>query len=363
MIRKLICILLVCILLSTIPLTAGATGDPQVDAYAQSLIQYYLHYQEDAENVIWDIVNKMKLEDLQQADAWRNIMDDWSWINSAMPVYEGVLPDGLPQDDSLAIVVLGYALNEDGSMKEELVDRLVVALASALKYPNAWVVLTGGQTSEVKGATEAGQMAAWLQNKGIDKSRLIQEKQSLSTTANAENVYKLLTSHYPQVDSIAVVTSDYHITWGCAMFTTVSHYRSINGANRALKLVGNAVCNTGKTMNTLGSQAWGISLIAGLPYDGNAPAPELYYVDRPEEPVTEPTEAVIPTEAKHSWFWEKKETPQPQPQPAEETVQEQSVTGQRYVAAILVAIVLAAVYILLPKKSRRKRKRPEFKWE
>ena len=32
--------------------------------------------------------------------------------------------DGLPNDDSLCITVLGFALNDDGTMKDELVGRL-----------------------------------------------------------------------------------------------------------------------------------------------------------------------------------------------------------------------------------------------
>lgn len=359
MTRKIVCILLVFCLLSALPMTAEAAGSKQIESYAQSLIQYYLHHQEAAEDVIWDILNKMKMVDIQQAEVWENIMEDWSWINSGMPAYEGVLPDGLPQDDSLAIVVLGYGLNEDGSMKEELVDRLVVALASALKYPNAWIVLTGGQTSVAKGVTEAGQMSAWLQEKGIDPSRLILEKQSLSTTANAVNVYKLLTASYPQVDSIAVISSDYHITWGCTMFTTVSHYKSANGSNRALKLVGNAVCNTGQTGNTLTLQAWGISAITGVSFDENASAPSLYYVERPTEPAEQPTEAMEAEEAQPAV-----QEPLPEMLQTEEK-EETQAKKPSFVPILLFAAVAVAVYVLTPKKPRKKnrRQRPKMNFE
>ena len=67
----------------------------------------------------------------------------------------------------LCIVIMGYDLRDDGSMKEELIDRLVVGLSSALKYPNAYVAVTGGATSDVPGVTEAGQMAQWLMERGL----------------------------------------------------------------------------------------------------------------------------------------------------------------------------------------------------
>lgn len=55
-------------------------------------------------------------------------------------MYNDVLPDGLPDTDELCIVVLGFQLNPDGSMRDELINRLNVALRSAEKYPNAYIV-------------------------------------------------------------------------------------------------------------------------------------------------------------------------------------------------------------------------------
>lgn len=340
-----------------VPLSAGAAEVGAMEPYAQRLIQYYLHYQEDADDVIWDILQQMKALDPAQAEIWENIMRDWSWVNSEMPIYQDALPDGLPEDDSLCIVVMGYGLEDDGSMKEELVDRLVVALTSAIKYPNAWVLVTGGQTSSVKGATEAGQMAAWLKSKGLDSNRLIQEAQSLSTTANAVNTYKLLTNNYPQVDSIAVVTSDYHLAWSCAMFTAVSNYKSGYTGSRPLELVGNAVCYTGGTADTLATQAWGISTIAGIDFEDNVSVPGLYPVDRPTEPIPEPAETQAEEEARIRFFWESAQ---------EEVLDVQQEQKKSFTVPILLGVVLAAgIYILIPKKPRKRnrRQRPKMDWD
>ena len=151
MAKRIICLCLVMCLMAAMPMQTQAAGNAKIEDYAKQLIQYYYHHQDAAEDVIWDILRQMEEVDRHQAAVWRNIMADWAWVNNGMPVGEGVLPDGLPEDESLCIVVLGYGLAEDGSMKPELVDRLVVALASALKYPRASVAVSGGQRNGLLG--------------------------------------------------------------------------------------------------------------------------------------------------------------------------------------------------------------------
>ena len=129
------------------------------------------------------------------------------------------LPDGLPEDDTLCLVVLGFQLNPDGSMRDELIERLNVALAAAEKYSNALIVCTGGGTAaEDQTATEAGKMAEWLEEHGVDPSRLIVEDQSLTTAQNAIYTFDILTEKYPQVSQISIISSDYHIATGLLLF-------------------------------------------------------------------------------------------------------------------------------------------------
>lgn len=356
--KKGLSILLVLCLLLPLPVSAASVmGD--LESYGVSLIQYYLHHQEKATDVIWDITRQMKEEDPKQGAVWEKIMFDWSWINSDMPIFEATIPDDLPTDDSLCIVVMGFGLNADGTMRQELVNRLNVALTFALQYPNAYILVTGGQTGAVDGVTEAGQMAAWLQKQGLSKSRIIQETQSLSTTANAVNSYKLLTRAYPQVDAIAVVTSDYHVRQSCAMFAAVSNYQSGYKGGKTLELVGNAVCDTGLTEDSLLTQAWGLSLIMGIPFDEKAKAPELYHVDIPVEVYTEPaeTEETIP---------EQIQAVQPDAEPETEEISESKwkvVEKWVLLAAGLVALVV--FWIIMPKKPRKhnRREKPKMNWD
>ena len=261
------------LLLLSAPIPAKAT-ELDTDTCAQQMIQYYLAYEDRAEaeiEVLLDQINDPWLEEM-----WRGILDGWAYSNYHMPVYYDVLPDGLPDNDSLCIVIMGFGLNPDGSMKPELIDRLKVGLASAEKYPNAYIAVTGGATSNVRGVTEAGQMAAWLRQKGVSKDRLILETGAYSTTENAINVHKILMRDYPSVTSIAVVTSDYHIKQSCAMFAAMNHKAVYADGARYLELVGNGVNYTGRKADTRYSQAWGISIITGIPFDKTPDVPPLF---------------------------------------------------------------------------------------
>ena len=355
--KKLFSVLLsLCLILSLALPVAADMG--KLESYGVQLIQYYMHHQEDATDVIWDIIRQMEQLDPKRAATWEKLMFDWDWINSDMPVYEQEIPQGLPTDDSLCIVVMGFGLNADGTIRPELENRLKMALTFATSYPNAYVLVTGGQTGAVDGVTEAGQMAAWLRENGLSKSRIIQENQSLSTTANAVNSYKLLTRAYPKVDSIAVVTSDYHVRQSCAMFAAVSNYQSGYKGGKSLELVGNVVCDTGLTENSLVTQAWGISLITGLPFDEKAKAPELYHVEIPEEIYTEPseTEETVPEEPAPE---------EPEAEPHNRETERRWASIEKWILLIAGVVTAVIFLIFMPKKPRKKnrREKPKMNWD
>ena len=148
-------------------------------------------------------------------EKWGRIMDLWE----APVSVNDRLPDGLPEDDSLCLVALGFQLNPDGTMRDELVERLKVLLAASEQYPNAVIVCTGGGTAaDDPAATEAGRMAEWLESQGVDPARVIVEDRSLTTAQNAIYTFDLLAERSPQVKQIAIVSSDYHIATGTLLF-------------------------------------------------------------------------------------------------------------------------------------------------
>lgn len=291
--RRITAIVLCLILLSAAVMPAGAE-QTNTDGIIRDMVGYYFHYRDRASAEIENQLEILSDIDPQQGAAWTQIMSDWEWTNTEMEVTLEVLPDGLPQDDTLCIVVLGYGLNKDGSMKPELVSRLEVALASAEKYPQAYVLCTGGETANVPGVSEAGQMSAWLLEQGIEKDRLLQETASLSTTENARNSCRLLQRDYPGVSSIALVSSDYHIPWGSILFTAEGILKG-----GALSVVGNAACETEKTgTDTMYSQAWGLSILAGVEFDSSY-VPLLYMTEETAdtEPQALPAPVSIPIQA------------------------------------------------------------------
>lgn len=263
--RKFLSLFLAVILVAAPVKTQAAEEDSE--DYILRMIQYYLRYQEDANEEIAVLLDYLCEVDPQQGELWRKIMVSWGYHNSQMTLNQGMLPDGLPQDDSLCIVIMGYDLRDDGSMKEELIDRLVVGLSSALKYPNAYVAVTGGATSDVPGVTEAGQMAQWLIERGVSPDRIILETRAANTLQNATRLNRIFRQEYPWISSVAVVTSDYHIRQSCVFFSTVFHQSAYEGAG-VIKVVETAVNVTDRRVDDLHTQAWGISAITGIPYDG-----------------------------------------------------------------------------------------------
>lgn len=149
------------------------------------------------------------------ADQWNQIMDLWE----APVSVNAALPDDLPKDDTLCLVALGFQLNPDGTMRDELIERLKVLLTASEQYPQAVIVCTGGGTAaDDPTATEAGRMAEWLHEQGVDLSRVYVEDKSITTAQNAIFTFDILEEHCPQVQQIAVISSDYHIATGTLLF-------------------------------------------------------------------------------------------------------------------------------------------------
>ncbi|MBQ8073221.1 MAG: YdcF family protein [Clostridia bacterium] len=160
-------------------------------------------------------LDALKAQDPALGEKWTRIMDLWETpvtVNDA-------LPEDLPSDDSLCLVALGFQLNPDGTMREELIERLKVLLTASARYPRAVIVCTGGGTAaENPEATEAGRMAEWLVAQGVDPARVLVENRSLTTAQNAVYTYALLQEKAPQVRQIAIISSDYHIATGILLF-------------------------------------------------------------------------------------------------------------------------------------------------
>ena len=239
---------LVCMLI-----LAGCTGkktknqEPEtpVERTTQDIIEemvvYHGTYGDAASQKEAELLAELSSKDPQSGKNWEEIMGLWKDVNTDLPLNYTVLPDGLDQSDALCLVVLGFQLNPDGSMKDELIERLNVVLNSAEKYPNALIVCTGGGTASGNpDATEAGRMAEWLIEKGVDENRVIVEDQSLTTAQNAIYSCRILIEKYPQVNQLAIISSDYHIATGTLLFDAESILLSEDSGEKPLTIVSNA---------------------------------------------------------------------------------------------------------------------------
>lgn len=212
---------LLCCLLLLVPLNARATEQEDGQELVQQMLNYYYHYQSAGKTDIYRLLEQLEAIDPDKAELWRSIFDYWMYAAEESPKNETTLTGDLPQDDSLCIVVLGYRLDSYGGMLPELIGRLELALAAANQYPNARIVCTGGGTaSQQPDVTEAGQMAYWLRQQGIDSSRITVEANSMHTIENARYVLRILAKDFPQVTQVVLVTSDYHITRSSTLFHT-----------------------------------------------------------------------------------------------------------------------------------------------
>jgi uncharacterized SAM-binding protein YcdF (DUF218 family) len=155
------------------------------------------------------------------------------------------LRDKLPQQEAeaftgpVAIVLLGYVLNPDGSMHPHLIQRLNKALELANQLPDALVVVTGGVPHNNK--TEGRVMAQWLVDHGVKQSRICEDNFARTTVENALFSRYALAKH--RIKHAVLVSAASHLRRGQALFTVASwetgprdlQYVSIGAPDKPLK--------------------------------------------------------------------------------------------------------------------------------
>lgn len=219
----------IALLCACLPVSAEEAASPQ-EMIERMVVSYAAYNERDAE-----ALEELKAADPVLGGKWERIMDLWE----APVTVNNELPDTLPEDDTLCLVVLGFQLNPDGTIRPELDERLKVALAASQQYPQAFIACTGGGTAaDNPNATEAGRMAEWLEANGVDPARILVEDRSLTTAQNAIYTFDLLAELYPQVNQIAIISSDYHIATDVLLFGAEAILR-----DSPITIAGNAAWN------------------------------------------------------------------------------------------------------------------------
>jgi uncharacterized SAM-binding protein YcdF (DUF218 family) len=105
-----------------------------------------------------------------------------------------------------AIVILGYGLKPDGTMREVLRRRVLTGLIAAQFFPQSPIIVTGGNPKN--GNTEAGQMRKMLMLLGLPDNRIIVEDKANSTVQNAR--FSVPLAKEAGTSGIILVTSTSH---------------------------------------------------------------------------------------------------------------------------------------------------------
>jgi len=105
-----------------------------------------------------------------------------------------------------AIVILGYGLNPNGTMRTILRRRVLTGLTVAQFFPQSPIIVTGGNPQN--GKTEAEQMRNMLMLLGFPANRIIMEDRANSTVQNAQ--FSVPLAKQAGTSGIILVTSTTH---------------------------------------------------------------------------------------------------------------------------------------------------------
>ena len=241
----------------------GASADSP-DAFIDQMITAYGEKQEAAGTKIEKNLTKLKEQDAELGAVWENIMDYWSYANTEMEIQINTVPENLPQDDSLCIVILGKKLNADGSMTDELIGRLKLGMEIAKAYPNCYIAVTGGGTADDNpNATEGLLMGRWLLEEGLEEDRIIVEYRAPDTVGNAQNTFAILKEQHPSVDSVVILTSDYHVARGSVLFNTTFALDAYKSGTEPMEILAGVGFYTGEaSYESFELQADGVRSVA-----------------------------------------------------------------------------------------------------
>ena len=111
-------------------------------------------------------------------------------------------------DKKIVVIVLGNRLNDDGTITDIQEDRLKMAMELEEIYKPYAFILSGGLANPKAGLTEAEAMYNYLTENGMNKDKLIMEKDSLSTVGNAK--YSIPIAKELGAEVVIVCSSPYH---------------------------------------------------------------------------------------------------------------------------------------------------------
>ncbi|MBC2850138.1 YdcF family protein [Cetobacterium sp. 8H] len=126
-------------------------------------------------------------------------------------------------NDNHAIVILGYALGDNGVMKPTLIERLKQGLALHRKNPRSPIIVSGGV--QKGGVTEAFVMKNWLVSNGVPSYLIYMDDQAKDTVGNALYSTEILANLAPK--NVTLISSASHIRRGLSVFEEAASIKGL----------------------------------------------------------------------------------------------------------------------------------------
>lgn len=116
------------------------------------------------------------------------------------------------------IVILGYALDDNGMMRAPLIGRLEQGVAMYRMNPDANIIVTGGVPKQ--GVTESYLMKRYLVERGIPASKVFIEDKAKDTVGNAVFSSRIMAEQGTK--SVTLISSASHVRRGVSVFKEAS---------------------------------------------------------------------------------------------------------------------------------------------
>jgi vancomycin permeability regulator SanA len=188
-------------------------------------------------------------------DRWREFVNAWEAIDISTKA------PAIPQSGH-AFVVLGSALNSDGTISAKLKRRLKVVLPLLKENPASICIVSGGKTK--KGQIESQVGKDWLISQGISESQIITETKSASTVGNA--LYSMAIIRDQHFTSYTLISDYSHLKRATVLFNAAQLALETNtGKPLGVVAAGNVAYNDKTSSDSQATIAGNVTTLMGLP--------------------------------------------------------------------------------------------------
>ena len=197
----------------------------RTDVHALGVTTVLMHILENEEGEKERLLALEKVSG-QAADAVRNVLEETDELLK-QPYGSEPQTDMIPQ----AIAVFGQTPKENGKPSAGLLSRLECALELAERFPDAKIILSGGDVKTK--FTEASVMKEWLLEQGVAEDRILLDEKARDTYGNAIGILPICKEI--KVHKVMVVGTILHLP---RAVTTLTLYAKAEGYDMKIDSAG-----------------------------------------------------------------------------------------------------------------------------